>query len=337
MKIFDRLRIIVIVLVLVVANIAILPKASAGTLTHSSILEIGTTGLANPMIASDAQELAVAFQPATASPTSGSLVFPAGFTINSSQTITGTGCTTYYPTATAIGGSPTASGSGQTISLASLTGITSTSTTYCFLLTNATAVTNTTAGVYSVTFNMGSDSQIDAIDVLSSGANAYSITGTVAPTFTMALSGSTDTFSGNLSASALVTSTGIGVTIGTNAATGWYVWAKDTNAGLKSTSNGHTIATVSTGSNHTMNGGTIGTEAYALGVDNFYQTYYQYSSGTAGGGLSSSAFNEIATNSSPSAGTSTTFTAHELADISATTPPGTDYTDTITLIGAGSF
>lgn len=334
MKIVEKLRIGLLVLLLVAANLTLLPRAFAGTITNGSILETGTTSNVNPMIASDAQELAVQFRPATAAPSGGSIVFPAGFTVSSTQTVTGTGCTTYFPGDTAISGTPTASGSGQTITLTGAIGAASTSTTYCFLLTNASAVTNNaTPGAYQVTLTLGSDSQIDAIDVLSSGANAYSVSATIVPSFTLSLGGSTDAL-GTLSASSTVDSTGVVATINTNAATGWFLWAEDANGtnGLTSASTSSHIAAVSTGSPHTF---TTGTNQYGLGVSTNGTTNYAYGGGTTGSGLSNTAFNEIATNASPASGLTTTL--HEVADIVATQPPATDYTDTITVIGAGSF
>ena len=156
----------------------------------------------------------------------------------------------------------------------------------------------------------------------------------------MSLSGTSDSFSGNLSSTALTTSTGVTTTINTNAASGWFVWAEDANAGLKSTSASTTIGSVPTGANQTMNSGTYGPghAAYGLGVSSspVYNTAnYAYNSGTTGSGLSTSTFNEIAT--SNSAASNAQFTTRELANITNTTPPATDYTDTITEIGAGSF
>jgi hypothetical protein len=137
-------------------------------------------------------------------------------------------------------------------------------------------------------------------------------------------------------------SPGIPVTIATNAATGWFVWAEDSNAGLKSTSAGGAtqIPTVTTGSNQALTGGGgfgPGHAAYALGVSANNTANYAYGGGTTGGGLSTSTFNEIATSASPNSGGSAAFTIHELANIANITPAATDYSDVVTLIGAGSF
>ncbi len=311
-------------------------KVFAATLTKATIQEIGGASNATPMIVSTGQQVALDFKTVGAGATTASVNFSnfTGGTVNATQTISSTGCTTYFPSATLLPGALSASGSGTTVSISSITALSAT-TEYCTILTSNTAVTNPgSGGVYSALITVGADSQTAAFDVLSSGANAYSITGTVSPSFTMSLSGSSDTIA-TLSAVALTVSTGITVTVNTNAASGWNLYAMDTNAGLHSNSASHTIPSVAGGSNQTMNGGTIGTEAYALGVSANATTNYAYNAGTTGGALSSTAFNRIATSATPAA--NVTQVLHELVDIAGTTQPGVDYTDTITVIGSGQF
>jgi len=114
------------------------------------------------------------------------------------------------------------------------------------------------------------------------------------------------------------------------------MWALDSQAGLHSASQSKTINSVATGSNSAMNGGSIGTEKYALGVTTANATAnYADAGGTTGSGLSTSTYNEIASGNAAVSGA--TVNVKELADISATTPAATDYTDTVTLVGAGSF
>lgn len=337
----------IVIAVLLVANLSVLPKAFASNLTQSSLLEIGTTGNANPMIASDAQEVAIGFKTVASGATtiavnfgSGTFVTAGGSVASSGQTASSTGCATYFPGFTPAPGTLTAATATNTVTISGVTSLAAT-TTYCAILTLATAITNpSTATVYTATLTVGSDSQIDAFDVLSSGANAYSITGTISPTFTMSLSGGgTDSFPSALSSTTLTASTGITATINTNGLSGWYLYAEDTNAGLHSTLASTTIPSVlSGGGNVNMgSGGDQGSADYALGVTTDYATNYQYTSGTHnyGGSISNSAFTEIATNNAPANGVTTVL--HELADISPTTPPATDYTDTITVIGTGSF
>ena len=337
-KIPRKFRLSIAILALLTASmVVVVPKVFAGTLTNSSLLEIGGASNANPMLVSAGQQVVIDFTAATTGvPSSITENFNnfSGGTVNNTQTISSTGCTTYFPSATLLPGSLSAAGSGNTITISGATSLTS-GINYCTILTSTTAVTNpSTPGVYSALLTSGSDSQNDAFDVLSSGGTNYSVTATVAPTFTMSLSGSTDSL-GTLSATALSLSTGITAQVSTNAASGWFLWAEDSNAGLHSAQQSHTINSVTTGSNHTLNGGTIGTEAYALGVTAYNTTNYAYGGGTTGGGLSNTAFNEIAANGSPANGVTTVL--HELADISAITPAATDYSDTITVIGTGSF
>ena len=328
-------------LVMSFASVIFISQASAGTLTHASILELGGAANASPMIAAQGQQLSIAFTAASTGASTISLNFGAGWTgasgaVNGTQTVTTTGCQALTGATNVVPGTLAASGSGTTISITGGTSMTS-GQSYCANLTSTTAVTNPTAGVYSVLVTENTDTTNVAVDILSTGANAYSITGTIAPTFTMSLSGTTDSFSGNLTSSAVTTSTGITTTINTNAASGWFVWAEDSQAGMRSTTAATTIPTVTTGANRTMNSGGTGpgNAAYALAVSANNTPNYAYNAGTTGGGLSTSTFNEIAT--SASAASNVTFVSRELVNIASTTPPATDYTDTITLIGAGSF
>jgi hypothetical protein len=210
-------------------------------------------------------------------------------------------------------------------------------TKYCFFLTANTAFTNPAAGVYTATITAGSDSQTAAYDVLSSGLNAITVSGTVAPTFTLSLGTNTDAL-GTLSSTTVTTSAGVTTTVKTNAANGWFVYAEDSNVGLKSTLNGHTIGTVPV--NAAYNFGTnTGAEHYGLSVTNLTNTTVPaaYTAGSNNGaGLATGTYYQIASSTTPPA-TSATFTTNELADIAANTPPATDYSDVVTLVGSGSF
>jgi hypothetical protein len=341
-----------VILVLVGANFYFLPKAFAGTLTNTAVVEMGGASNVSPMIQNLGQSLAIEFTPAsTGTPNAGGsgqiqITFNSwsggSAAVNATQTVATNGCTTLFPsTPTAVPGSLTASGSGSVITIASVTSLTA-STTYCTELTSTSAVTNGNAGAYTVTVSTGLDSQTVALDVLSAGQNAYSITATVAPTFTMSLSSTTDSFSGNLTSASVTLSTGITTTVNTNAKTGWFVWIKDSNAGLTSTQASKTIPTVPANTNETMNSGSYGPghEYYGLGAVTGTNSptilaAYAYGGGTTGGGLSSSTFYEVASHNVAANGD--TFVTHELANITSTTPPATDYTDTLTEIGAGSF
>jgi hypothetical protein len=315
-------------------------RVFAGALTNTSILELGGASNVNPMIVSANQAFALDFKTVGAGATTASVNFNAftGGTVNGTQSISSTGCANYFPGSTPLtsGSTLAASGSGTTISISNISALAAT-TEYCTVLTSTSAVTNPgSGGVYSALVTVGSDSKTAAFDVLSlSTDNSYTINGTVSPTFTMALSGLTSGADpiATLSASALTVSTGAVTTINTNATNGWNLYAMDANAGLHSTNASHTIPSVAGGSS--VDFSTPGTEQYGLGVSANATTNYTYTGSNHGGALSSSAFNSIAT--SGTTATNVAQTLHELVNISATTQPASDYADTITLIGAGSF
>jgi hypothetical protein len=363
-----RLRVGVIVLALLIASIAIIPKAFAGTLSNTSVLEMGGASNVNPMIVGDPQSLAIALTPATtvsggytvtltfgyggtlwtqtSTPTSSSgVVAASGQTVANNGCTTLTGASTYLPGTLAVASNQaagtitiTSTGSGDIIT---------SGTSYCAELTSTSAVTNpTTAADYNVNVATNSDSQVDTVDVLTAGQNAYTVTATIAPTFTMSLSTNTSAF-GTLSSSTANLSGSVVTTIATNAKSGWYLWAEDLNAGLHSTIASTTIPSVTSSPyNFSTNAGTaleygLGATISGTASGLSVPAGYAYTSGTKGGQLSSTAFNEIATGTGPASGSTGTLTAqvtsNELVDILPTTPPATDYTDTITLVGAGSF
>ena len=322
---------------LVFANLAfVLPRVTADTLTKTTILELGGAANVNPMIASDGQQIAVDFVTGAAPSTTFTINFGA-LTVAATPTVDNASCTTYFPSASHFGTTPTAAGASSIITVTG-TGVETAAHEYCLLLTTATTVTNGSAGVDTAIITDGTGSQTAAFDVLASSANAYSITGTVAPTFTMSM-GSTDTFpaSGVLNPAAVNVSNGNTVTINTNALSGWELYAKDSTGaaagGLTSVSAGHTISSTLPGAAETLV--STGTENYALGVATDPTAAFTTNGTTTGGGLTGNAFNEIATNAAPANGVTTVL--KELAALSGTTPPGADYTDTITVIGTGSF
>jgi len=328
-----------VVVFMLLLGVIVVPKGHAATLNNTSVVELAGGG--SPMIAGAGNELAIAFQPVTTGvPSSITLAFNSPWTTNSgavnSGAITSSGaCTTYFSTASAVTLS-SSSGSGSTITMATSSSLTA-GTLYCITLTTASTVTNPTAGAYTATLTAGSDSETVALDVLSTGSNAYSVTVTVPSTFTLSLSPTTDSFSSpgtTLSPSSVETTTGVTASVATNALDGWFLWAEDANSGLHSTNASYTIpsaGTVSCSSNTTF---ASGSAAYGLGVSAHNTANYAYTSSTHGGCLSSATYYEIANDTVAS---SDTTVLHELATISATTPAAPDYTDTITVIGAGSF
>jgi hypothetical protein len=304
-------------------------KAYATTMTFASVLEtnMNSSGTSSFMIDFKAG--------ANDSASTLTITWPGGFTVNATQTVATAACTSVFSGANALPSTSTltAAGSGQVVTISNVDALVS-GTQYCAELTSSSAVTNNSStGNYTVSIADGTDGATVGIDIISN--DQIVVSATVLPTFTLSFGGNTDSL-GTLTKSALATSSGVALSVTTNAVHGWGLWAEDSNAGLHSVNASKTIASVSTGSNHAMNGGIIGTEAYALGVTTANATAnYADAGGTTGGGLSSSAFNEIA--SANAAGDNVGVTVKELADVSGTTPAASDYSDTITIVGAGSF
>lgn len=278
------------------------------------------------------------------------VVFPTGFTVNSTAS-NWTVTTTSLPSgATAWPGINTASAvSGQTVTFPS-TDLT-VSTLYCFNFSGTSTLTTGTAGndrTGTVTTRATGPTTIDsssyALSIVSD--DQIVVTATVPATFSFALSGNTDTFTGNLSTTTTSTS-GRTVTIATNAASGWVAWVRSANAALNSASTGASIATAgsvdnsptdlasSTGYvldvNITTDSGTgTGTVSQASN----YGAEYNGTNTTSGGTLSTS-FQPIAASNGTTDGD--VLTLIERAKITAVQAAATDYTDTLTVVAAGRF
>lgn len=219
-------------------------------------------------------------------------------------------------------------------------------TLYCFNWTNTAAVSVKAAATASnsgtVVTRATGPSVIDSLSysTASIADDQIVVTATVPQSFSFALSGNTDALASLSTGSVTVSPTPRTATVNTNAKNGWYVWAKDSNTGLNSASGAYTISSTTPGSNSTLS---AGTEGYNTGV-----TQTQTSgSGTItvaapfvggvsgkGGGLDTSLRTVASSN-----GTANTavLTLTNNAAISATTAAATDYTDTITVVGAGLF
>lgn len=275
---------------------------------------------------------------------------PGGL-VNTTQATSVATCPTESGAA-ALPGTLSASGSGSVITITGVTALSAT-TAYCVDLTTSSSITTpTVTGEYHPTITVGSDSTNVAVRVISN--DQITTTATVPPTFNFVLSGNTDNFTGNLSTSSIVSTTGINATVTTNASSGWITWAKGTNVdssdspkgALKSAAAGNrtipqTEATAlgaasftpATGAEHYGLGATINTDASGGGTVSLDSAY----DGTSNkiGVLDTSIFRPIASANGPANGDIITVT--ERATISGLTPAANDYTDTITLIGAGNF
>jgi hypothetical protein len=248
-----------------------------------------------------------------------------------------------WPNAT----SATASASGQTVTWTNSSAQTmNTGTLYCYNWTSTAAVTTPSSANPNLTGTVAtqnsSAAQIDSASYATATVSndQITVTATVPATFSFALSGTSDAL-GTLSTGTVATSpTPRTVTVNTNAKNGWSVWAKDSSTGLASVNAAKTIASTTPGTNSTL---VAGTEGYNTGVTTTQaggsgsitvQTPFVGGTLGRGGGLDTSLRTLV--NSTGTADTAV-LTLNNNVAINATTPAATDYTDVITVIGAGLF
>jgi len=344
---FSRIAVTAVLLAPTIGIVFLGSPASASTMTQTSVVETNmVTG------ASANSNLFIEFKAGAADASTApiTVTFPSGFTLATSTiTTNNTTCAAFFgnsPTPLGLASTTvTESGSGpSTLTTANPSSALTSGTLYCTYISAPSGVitTNAAAGTYTVSIaanTAGSDTQSQGIDVLASGANQIAVTATIAQSFTLTLGGNADTIN-NPSASNYASSTGVNLTASTNAASGWGLWVEDTQNGLFNA--GHTIAAggnvttafdfhnTTNGIGHENYGVTIGTvTGNAAAATNYVGTTNLYN----GGPISSTTWNEVATGSSAASGTAK---LQELLDIAPSTNQAA-YTDTINVIGAGSF
>lgn len=276
------------------------------------------------------------------------VTFPTGYTLGSAANFTVNTTNLAWPTGgTAWPSVTTATNvTGQVVTFPS--GDLTVGTLYCFNWTNSAAVTvkssATSSNLGSISTRASGPTVIDteSYATASISDDQIVVSATVPAIFSFALSGNTDAL-GTLSTSAVTTSpTPRTVTINTNAKSGWMVWAKDANTGLTSASASSTIAsrtpgTVSTLSADNTNGyntGVSSTQAGGSGTITLATAFNDTGTPYKGGGLDTT-LRTLAT----STGTADTavLTLKNNVSIAPTTAAASDYTDTITVVGAGLF
>lgn len=298
---------------------------------------------ADRMKASTATNVLVVFKPAsTETAAKVKVTFAAGYTVDPSPTVN----TSNLPTGTtALPGTLSAAGASQVVTI---TGVTELTVGTSYGVNIATGITNTTAGEYenTITTTTSGDVTIDtsnvAVRIISD--DQIVLTATVPSTFSYTLSGTSDTFTSDLSSSSVVSTNGKTVTIATNADKGWITWVKSANAALSSATAGETIDTTGTvnGSPNTLSAGTngyvldvnlttdSGTGTGTVTIDTEYN-----GTDTSSGGTLSTSFQPIASADGTTNGDVVTLIAR--ATISAVKGAADDYTDTLTVVGAGNF
>jgi hypothetical protein len=229
-------------------------------------------------------------------------------------------------------------------------------TLYCFNFAATNTLTTSSAGAAETTQGtiVTYTSVPAAIDTTTYAESIISndqvvVSAIVPPSFTFVLSGNTDSFTSNLSTSGLTSTSGRNVTITTNAASGWIVWVKGLNSSSgkgalqSATAGNYKIAGTSAAgaASHTLTNGTedyglattINTDASGGGTVTLDAAYDGTSS--KAGTLDPAAFRPIASANGTANGDIITLV--ERATIAGQTPAASDYTDTLTVIGAGQF
>lgn len=222
------------------------------------------------------------------------------------------------------------------------------STTYGFFITGTGLITNPTASTTIIhtifSRDTGDTTTGDTKDIAvpTISDDQIAVTATVAPTFTFVFANNSQPL-GTLSSGAISSGTGTGITITTNAPGGWNAWVRSANVGLTSANAAKTINTTGSidGSPSTIS---AGTEGYVLDVDLTTDAggggtvtlagEYNGASTSQGGTLSTS-LQSIASANGTANGDVVTLIPR--AAISGITPAASDYTDTLTVVGAGIF
>lgn len=224
-------------------------------------------------------------------------------------------------------------------------------TFYCFNFTGSSstvgAAGNNKTGQLKT---QGGAPYVDSIDwatsVVSSGSDQIVVTASVSAQMTFALSANTAAL-GTLSSSATAASSGINQTVTTNARNGWASWVK---SGTDGTGTVGALQSVTAGNAQIDSPGSwdgtpetlTTTGGYVLDVDTgsgcdatCVANEYEGASADAGGHLSYNIFRQTANDTTPTSGDVVSLVVK--ARSSATTPAASDYTDTLTLVAAGSF
>lgn len=275
------------------------------------------------------------------------VTFPTGYTLGTFGTFTVSTTNLAWPSgAVAWTGITTATSvTGQSVIFPS--GSLTPATLYCFNWTSPTAVqvsasaTSNNSGAVETQATGNATIDTAFFSTASIADDQIVVTASVPQAFSFALSGNTDPLGALSSASVSSSPTPRTVTINTNAASGWNVWAQDSNVGLKSvTANNKVIASTTPGTNSTLAAGTEGyntgvtsTNGGGSGVITVAAPFVGGATGK-GGGLTT-AFSSLATSSGTATNHVLSLTTN--AAVAGATPAATDYTDTLTVVGAATF
>jgi hypothetical protein len=280
--------------------------------------------------------------------TSVSVTFPTGFSVSSTTANWSTSTTNLaWPTNAGVAtawpgiGATATSATGQTVTWTS--GDLTVGTLYCFNWTTATALTQpgsaTASELGSVVTNIDATGGGYATATVAANADQIQVTASVPASFAFSLNNNSSAITG-LTTGTVGTSGTTVASISTNSKSGWNVWARDTNGTLTSALNAYSINSTTPGTNSTLSAGTegynmgvVGSNAGGTGSLTVAAPYVGGSTGK-GSGLDAT-MRLIGGSTGQAAGSTLTMTNN--AAISALTPAASDYTDTITVVGAGLF
>ncbi len=299
----------------------------------------------------------VCAQASATGPTEAKVVvtFPTTYTLSTTAanwTVTTTNLPSGASAWPGIGTATNADNSAKTVTFPS-SDITSSSTLYCFNFSGTSTLTTASSAANSQQASIQTQTAASAAIDLTQIALANTtddtilVTAVVPPSFIFTMSGYADPFVSNLDPLAVVSTSGIMVDVVTNAKGGWIAWARDQYAGLHSATAGYTLNTSGT-VNGTPTTLTVGVEGYVMDVDLTadasggcvvdIDNEYDGAAASDGGTLSTTYVPiAVCTGTSPATANHDQITLTERATISGATPASSDYTDNITVVGAGNF
>lgn len=197
----------------------------------------------------------------------------------------------------------------------------------------------------------GGSPYVDSVDwataVVASGGDQITVTASVSATMTFSLSGSTAALGTLVTSGSPSSATPITQSVVTNARNGWISWVKsgtDGGSGIGALHSTNANADItSPGSFNGTPESLNGAEGYVLDVNNLScgsctinAEYNGTGDSDEGGHLDQSQFRQTAYHGATPTATET-LNLVVRAEASATTPAASDYTDTLTVVAAGSF
>lgn len=217
-------------------------------------------------------------------------------------------------------------------------------TFYCFNFSGASSTMASGDSLQGQLKTQGGDPYVDttnwAVSVVTSNADQITVTASVSGTMTFSLTGNSIAL-GTLSTGS-VTSGNVTMTVSTNAPDGFISWVQGTNttggSGLRSTTAGATITSAGSFDGAVSDlASTTGVVLDAVPGTNTPSINAEYdgNGSTSGGYFEGGVFHQMAYLTGYQSGT--TVVMNVRSKIAATQPAAIDYTDTLTVVAAGSF